>query len=123
MKTSTKRKAISKKVIGNTNAGNGSVDISTIAKKWGKLNYKSTKGGGVTPEEREYLRGYDDGARSQAEVFEKYMDLQEAVSDYHSWNKIGKSNINWCAIILGVVLLGIVMQMIVTDYNYGFINA
>lgn len=70
-----------------------------------------------------YLQGYDEGSREQATVFEKYMDLDEAVSDYHKFNKYGQpSHINWCAVILTVLLLGVIASMIMTNYNYGNIN-
>lgn len=81
----------------------------------------------TTKKEVHCLHCYDDGAREQAVVFDSFNevvpDYIEAVSDYHSWNKIGKVDINYCAIILGVMLLGIVVAMITTNYGYGFINA
>lgn len=88
-----------------------------------KLNNKKL----TTRQTEVYLKGYDDGAREQAQTFEKlhgkYEDMMEAVEDYHKFNKYGEAKPNYCLYILGAMFLGMITYMIIGNHNYGMISA
>lgn len=145
MKTSTKRKAISKKkTIKELAVEYGTLDlqeIDTISKKEEtEKQFKKIKNVleripredkrvklTTMKESPHCLHCYDEGAREQAEVFEKYMDLDEAVDQYHSWNTRGETTTDWATFLMWsalMIILGCIFtNLFVNNYNCGFINA
>jgi hypothetical protein len=73
------------------------------------MKYKTQK------EEKAYLRGYDDGAREQAQVLEDALDNAHQVISWRKWEQF---DFDWSMVALVVVMLLVVVSMITYQPNF-----
>ena len=112
--TPTKRKAISKKE-------KIEKEIDDAVRDNYNMFFVGRKKFKTIDEATAYQKGYDDGARSQAKIFNDTYDNAQQVKKDISWGK-WDIQINWCAVLLAI-MLGVIISRMIIDIGYGFINA